>query len=79
MTDAEQCLWQCLRSKQLNGFRFRKQHPIARFVLDFYCPAVRLAIELDGAQHNTSPERASDDERALPQGARYTGATVLEP
>src|SRR5262245_20580521 len=63
MTDAEQCLWRCLRGKQLDGFRFRKQHPIAHFVLDFYCPAVRLAIELDGAQHNTSPGRASDDER----------------
>src|SRR5262245_18880366 len=63
MTDAEQCLWRCLRGKQLDGFRFRKQHPIERFVLDFYCPAVRLAVEIDGAQHNTSPGRASDDER----------------
>ena len=63
MTDAEQCLWQCLRGKQLDGFRFRKQHPIEGFVLDFYCPAVRLAIEIDGGQHNTSPGRASDDKR----------------
>ncbi len=63
MTDAEQCLWQCLRGKQLDGFRFRKQHPIAHFVLDFYCPAVRLAIEIDGGQHNTSPGHASDEER----------------
>jgi len=63
MTDAEQCLWHCLRGKQLDGFRFRKQHPIARFVLDFYCPTVQLAIEIDGAQHNTSPGRVSDEER----------------
>jgi len=63
MTDAEQRLWQCLRGKQLDGFRFRKQHPIARFVLDFYCPAVKLAIEIDGGQHNTAPGRASDEER----------------
>ena len=63
MTDVEQCLWQCLHGKQLDGFRFRKQHPIARFVLDFYCPSAKLAIEIDGAQHNTSPERASDEER----------------
>src|SRR5215470_4883825 len=55
MTDAEQCLWQCLRGKQLDGFRFRRQHPIARFVLDFYCPTARLAIEIDGGQHNTAP------------------------
>src|SRR5215831_8788507 len=63
MTDAEQCLWQCLRGKQLDGFRLRKQHPIARFVLDFYCPAVKLAIEIDGGQHNTAPGSASDVER----------------
>ena len=75
MTDAEHCLWHCLRGKQLDGFRFRKQHPIARFVLDFYCPAARLAIEIDGAQHNTSPERASDDERTRCLKAR--GIRVL--
>src|SRR5215510_6560420 len=59
-TDAEQCLWQCLRGKQLDGFRFRKQHPIAHFVLDFYCPVANLAIEIDGGQHNTSPESVRD-------------------
>ena len=78
MTDAEQCLWQCLRGKQLDGFRFRKQHPIARFVLDFYCPAARLAIEIDGGQHNTSPGRASDEERTRCLKRGYTGAAVLE-
>jgi len=75
MTDAEQCLWQCLRGKQLDGFRFRKQHPIAHFVLDFYCPAVKLAIEIDGGQHNTAPERASDEERTRYLKAR--GIRVL--
>ena len=63
MIDAEQCLWQCLRSKQLDGCRFRKQHPIARFVLDFYCPSAKLAIEIDGSQHNTLSGRAGDEER----------------
>ncbi|MGH8479582.1 MAG: endonuclease domain-containing protein [Gammaproteobacteria bacterium] len=63
MSDAEQFLWQCLRGKQLDGFRFRKQHPIERFVVDFYCPFVRLAIEIDGGQHNTSAGRANDEER----------------
>ena len=75
MTDAEQCLWQCLRGKQLDGFRFRKQHPIARFVLDFYCPAARLAIEIDGGQHNTAPGCASDEERTRYLKAR--GIRVL--
>jgi very-short-patch-repair endonuclease len=55
MTDAEQLLWNSLRGKQLDGFRFRKQHPLGCYILDFYCPAVKLAIELDGGQHN-SPE-----------------------
>nr|WP_281415420.1 endonuclease domain-containing protein [Pelotalea chapellei] len=52
MTDAEQLLWYCLRRKQLSGFRFRRQHPVERFVLDFYCYETRLAIEIDGGQHN---------------------------
>jgi very-short-patch-repair endonuclease len=63
LTDAEQLLWQCLRGKQLDGFKFRKQHPIERYVLDFYCPAVCLAIELDGGQHNSDADRLADAER----------------
>ena len=56
-TDAELKLWKILRMKSLAGFRFRRQRPVAGYILDFYCPARRLAIELDGGQHN--------DERAL--------------
>ncbi|MBJ6748654.1 endonuclease domain-containing protein [Geomonas anaerohicana] len=52
MTDAEQLLWFCLRRKQMGGFRFRRQHPVEKFVLDFYCAEARLAVELDGGQHN---------------------------
>lgn len=63
MTDAEKLLWQSLRGKQLNGFRFRKQHPIERYVLDFYCPSARLAIEVDGKQHSTPEGQAKDAER----------------
>jgi very-short-patch-repair endonuclease len=63
MTDAEQCLWWYLRGKQLDVFRFRKQHPLERFVLDFYCPAARLAIEIDGSQHNTASGHSSDAAR----------------
>jgi very-short-patch-repair endonuclease/superfamily II DNA or RNA helicase len=63
MTDAEQLLWQSLRGKQLEGFRFRKQHPIERYVLDFYCPSARLAIEVDGNQHATPEGQGSDAER----------------
>jgi very-short-patch-repair endonuclease len=63
MTDAEQLLWRCLRRKQLGGFRFRRQHPIDRFVLDFYCCEAKLAIELDGGQHNEPGARLRDHER----------------
>ena len=63
LTDAEQALWQCLRGKQLAGYRFRKQHPLGRYVLDFYCPSAKVAIELDGGQHNTEAGKARDTER----------------
>ena len=50
-TDAERCLWQHLRLKQLGGFRFRRQVPIAGYIADFVCPEMKLIIELDGGQH----------------------------
>lgn len=63
MTDVEQLLWHSLRRKQLGDYRFRRQHPIERFVLDFYCCEVKLAIELDGGQHNEPDAKARDSER----------------
>ena len=51
LTDAEQRLWTRLRRKQLNGARFRRQRPIASYVVDFYCHESRPIIELDGGQH----------------------------
>ena len=63
MTDAEQALWFCIRRKQLDGFRFRRQHPYERFILDFYCCEARLAVELDGGQHNTPDGIARDKDR----------------
>ena len=52
MTDAEGMLWQALRGEQIRGLRFRRQHAIDRFILDFYCPKHKLAIEVDGAVHD---------------------------
>jgi len=51
-TDAERHLWQCLRHRQLDGFRFRRQVPIAGYIVDFVCLEARLVIELDGGQHS---------------------------
>jgi very-short-patch-repair endonuclease len=50
-TDAERKLWHHLRANQLNGARFRRQHPVGIYVLDFACVQQRLAVELDGGQH----------------------------
>jgi very-short-patch-repair endonuclease len=48
---AEKKLWACLRDRQLNGFKFRRQHPISAYFADFYCHAVRLVVEIDGESH----------------------------
>lgn len=53
MTDAERKLWKHLRNKQLNGWRFRRQHPIGNYIADFACIECKLVIELDGGQHAT--------------------------
>src|SRR3546814_19017315 len=52
MTDAEQKLWQHLRGGQLDGLKFRRQHPIPPYIADFCCVAVKLIVELDGSQHS---------------------------
>lgn len=62
-TDAEQTLWNALRDRQLAGLKFRRQHPIDRFILDFYCHEKRLAIELDGGYHAEDEQRIYDEER----------------
>jgi very-short-patch-repair endonuclease len=62
-TDAEQLLWSLLRNRRLAGYKFRRQHPIAPYVLDFYCDDAKLAIELDGGQHNTDETRLHDEIR----------------
>jgi len=51
-TDTERILWPHLRNRNFAGYKFRRQHPIDNYILDFYCPAARLAIELDGGGHN---------------------------
>jgi very-short-patch-repair endonuclease len=63
-TEAEGVLWQRLRNKQLNGLKFRRQHPISGFIVDFYCFELKLAIELDGQVHIENDQREQDDYRA---------------
>jgi very-short-patch-repair endonuclease len=56
-------LWSFLRNRKLGGLKFRRQHKIDRFILDFYCSEKRLCIEVDGAIHNTVEQRAKDQGR----------------
>lgn len=51
MTDTERCLWSRLRRRQINGYKFRRQFPLGRYVADFVCLEARLIIEVDGGQH----------------------------
>ncbi len=62
-TDAEEALWARLRNRQLEGARFRRQHPIGPYIVDFVNLAAKLVIELDGGQHNVSPTAERDAER----------------
>ena len=62
-TPQEQKLWQRLRGKQLYGGKFRRQHPIFRFILDFFCYQHRLAIEIDGAGHADLEQQQYDQAR----------------
>jgi very-short-patch-repair endonuclease len=55
-TPAEEMIWQRLRRKQIGGLRFRRQHPIDRFIVDFYCSELRLIIEVDGDIHEYTRE-----------------------
>ena len=56
LTPSEKIIWSQLRNKQLENFRFRCQHPIYRYILDFYCHEVMLAIEIDGDVHKNRKE-----------------------
>jgi very-short-patch-repair endonuclease len=64
-TDAEKLLWSILRSRQLLGVKFRRQHSIGPYILDYYCHDYKLCIELDGGQHYTSQGQKEDEARAV--------------
>jgi UDP-N-acetylmuramyl tripeptide synthase/very-short-patch-repair endonuclease len=62
-TDAEHLMWAMLRDRRVHGRKFRRQHAIDPYVLDFYCHELRLGIEIDGGQHNEARERDRDARR----------------
>ncbi|RSK48933.1 endonuclease domain-containing protein [Hymenobacter rigui] len=63
LTPAEALLWKALQRSQLAGRKFRRQHGIGPYIVDFYCPAEKLVVELDGAGHFTASGEAQDQER----------------
>ena len=63
MTDEERLLWSYLRRKQFAGRRFRRQQPVGPYVVDFYCSAAKLIVELDGSHHWEPQQRAYDEAR----------------
>jgi very-short-patch-repair endonuclease len=74
-TDAERKLWVAIRFKQLGGARFRRQQPIGRYIIDFFCPDAKLVIELDGDQHGTDEMVKRDTART--SWLESQGYTVL--
>jgi very-short-patch-repair endonuclease len=63
-TDSEALLWSHLRGRRLAGFKFRRQHPCGPFILDFFCPARRLAIQIEGGQHFQTEAQRRDRRRS---------------
>ncbi len=67
-TDAEAALWDILRGRKLEGLRFRRQHPIGGYIVDFICLDEKLIIETDGSQHADNPEDGRRDRRLAELG-----------
>ena len=63
LTPPEFRLWQVLRRNRVGKIKFRRQHPVGPYILDFYCAAAKLAIEIDGAVHNEPKQIAHDRRR----------------
>jgi very-short-patch-repair endonuclease len=62
-TEEEKQLWRALRAGRFAGFKFRRQHPASKYYLDFYCPAAKLSVELDGFQHGLPEQRQRNEVR----------------
>jgi very-short-patch-repair endonuclease len=74
-TAAERKIWRWLRHRYLGGHKFRRQHPIDSYVLDFYCADLKLCLEIDGGSHDTDASALRDAKRTSYLGAH--GVTVV--
>ena len=80
MSLPEVLLWRAIKGRQLAGLHFRKQHPIGSYVLDFYCDAARLAVEVDGSDHDFGDRPLRDERRdawLLRRGVRTLRISAL--
>jgi very-short-patch-repair endonuclease len=77
-TDAELRLWRLLRDRRLNGFKFRRQVPVGRYIVDFLCVGSRLIVEADGSQHAESRHDEVRDAYLASQGWKRSRESVLE-
>jgi len=64
-TKTERLLWEQLNCKKFYGFKFRRQHPISQFIVDFYCHELKLVIEVDGDIHNIPENKEYDENRTF--------------
>ena len=64
-TDAEDIIWQSLRNRKMLGFKFRRQHPLGKYIADFYCFEAKLVIEIDGEIHNQLENKEYDENRSF--------------
>jgi very-short-patch-repair endonuclease len=65
MTPAEKVLWERLRNRQVKGLRFRRQHPLKDFIVDFFCYEAMLVIEVDGSVHDETSQKERDEQRTM--------------
>lgn len=75
MTRPEQIIWVHLRKKRLGGYKFRRQFGIGKYIVDFYCPKLKLAVEVDGDSHYTDRAIKYDQERD--QWINSLGITII--
>lgn len=74
-TEAEKAFWAHVRNGRFHGMKFFRQYSVGPYILDFYCPAIKLAVELDGGQHNQDENRVYDTARS--EFLRTHGIEVL--
>ena len=74
-TIAEKLLWEKLRNNQLEGLKFRRQHPVNIYIADFYCHKFKLIIELDGDYHNQEEQKQKDEVRT--EVLRLNGLKII--